>query len=215
MWAVILMISLILIVVAVPLIKKNFIDKFRYINLDFQKTQLGKTVFYSTRIPVADKQGKIIAEYTMGFNKNDPRKLNYINVSIPNNLVEFNKQNVVYITLKSSMQNCEDTIPAMVNLAGFLKDFAGFNVSSATSDKDYANLNNLSYVTCENSPNNTVIYINSGNETKIEKTANNCYELIYNNCEISQVTEKFYWTILENYMKYFTRESNSFLDIFK
>jgi len=49
MWAVILMISLILIVVAVPLIKKNFIDKFRYINLDFQKTRIQQALFFILR----------------------------------------------------------------------------------------------------------------------------------------------------------------------
>ena len=51
-WAVFLMTSIILIIVVVPFINTNFINKFDYHGLTFQKTQLGQLEFYSTKFPV-------------------------------------------------------------------------------------------------------------------------------------------------------------------
>jgi len=203
MWAIVLMASVILIVVLVPIIKQNFFDKFIYLNLDWQKTKLGDIPFYSTQIPVTDKQGQIIGSYSMNFRK-DPRKLD---IEINNeDLIIFKKEKIVYISFDPDMDVCgADNTIALMNLAGFLRDFANFNVSSAVTNKEYADLNKLAYVTCKNSPDNTVIILNSGNETKIKKEKG-CYELTYNNCEVLEVTEKFELLILENYMSYFERK---------
>lgn len=214
MWAIILMASLILIIIFVPLIVKNFFNKFVYMNLDWQKTKLGDIMFYSTRVPIANLQGTITGSYSMNF-RNDPRKLDNISVYVFEDWIEFEKDKPVYITLYPEMEACEDNSIALINLVGFLRDFAGLNVKSAVSKLDYAKKNNLSYVTCKNTPNNTVIYINSGTKTEISKINPNCYEIIYNNCEIIPVTEKFMLIILGKYMGYFTRDDKSFLDMFK
>jgi len=194
------MISLILIVILVPFIIKNFINKFVYINLEWQKTRLGNLFFYSTRIPIVNKQGQIISSYSMNF-RNDPRKLDHVNTYLGNGLITFKKNETVYITLYPDMEPCgaNNTI-ALFNLAGFLRDFGGLNIKSAVSKLDYANENNMSYITCKNTPDNTVIYVNSGSETRIHKVNDNCYEIIYNNCEIIPATEKFMLIILEHYM---------------
>ena len=214
MWAIILMVSLILIIILVPLIVKNFFNKFVYINLDWQKTKLGDIMFYSTRVPIASAQGTITGSYSMNF-RNDPRKLDNISIYVFQDWIEFEKDKPAYITLYPEMEACEDNSIALINLVGFLRDFAGLNVKSAVGKLDYAKQNNLSYVTCKNTPNNTVIYINSGAKTEISKISPNCYEIIYNNCEIIPVTERFMLIILGKYMNYFTRDDKSFLDMFK
>ena len=213
MWAVILSISVILIIIFVPLITKNFVNKFVYIKLDFQKTKLGEIIFYSTSVPVTAGD-KIIGGYTMNF-RNDPRELENVEIDIPQNLIGFKKQNIVYITLNPGMEPCEDHTIALMNLAVFLKDFTNLNVSSGISDKEEAEINNIPYVTCENHPNNTVLEITSGEKTLIKKIDENCYLMMYNNCEITQVTEKFMLAILEPYMNYFTKKDASFLDMFR
>lgn len=216
MWAIILMGSIILIILFVPFITTNFINKFVYLNLNFQKTKLGDIFFYSTRVPIINNQEDIVDSYSMNF-RNNPKKLEKIEFSHPNDVgyIYFKKNEVVYISLDPEMEHCEDTAIALIPFAGFLRDFAKQNVSSAVSDEDYANLNNISYATCENSPDNTVIYINSGAKTEIKKTERNCYELIYNDCEITKVTERFTLLVLEKYMSYFVRKDESWLDMFK
>jgi hypothetical protein len=205
MWAGILMISVILIVVLVPFIRQNYINKFVYANLDFQKTKLGDILFYSTRIPITDKQGQIIGSYSTNFRK-DPRKLENIPVNLTKGVVAFRKDNTVYISLNPLMESCPDNTLAFINLAGFLRDFAGLNIKSAVSDKKYGQENNILYANCQSAKNNTVIFITSGNETKITQTFDNCYELSYKNCEVLNVSEKFMIEIIDNYMSYFVKK---------
>jgi len=214
MWTIILMVSLILIIILVPFIVKNYINKFVYIKLDWQKTKLGKIDFYSTEIPVADRSGNIIGTYTMNF-RNDPRKLENINTGLSGSEIGFNTGEVVYISLDSKMQGCEDVGIGLINFAGFLRGFANLEVNSSVNDLAAAQKNNLEYITCENSPDNTVIQLSNGDENKIERIKTNCYSIVYKDCEITQVTEKFSLIILENYMSYFTKERDSFLDWFR
>lgn len=215
MWAIILMIGMILIIIGVPFIVKNYVNKFEYINLEWQKTRLGDLKYYSTRIPIADKQGNIIASYSMNF-KNDPRKLDNVNVNLSAKDIGFIRGKPVYIALAPEMKACgANNSIAISDLSGFLRHIAGLELEAAWTDSNVAKKNNLSYVTCKNTLKNTVIYINSGNETRINRVGDNCYEIIYNNCEILPATEKFMLIIMENYMNYFTKKDTSFLDMFK
>lgn len=205
LWAVILMVALLLIVLGTPYVIKNYFNKFVYIKLDFEKTQLGNIKFYSTKIPIANTGGEIIGVYTMNF-RNDPRKLEHLTHNIKDNKVIFKKDEKVYISFNPDMKACDNTTIALMNLAGFLKDFGNLDISSAVTYYDYARDNNLSYVTCENSPDNTVITIDEGEKTEIKKISDKCYSITYNNCEIMPVTEKFMLIILEAYMSYFDRD---------
>ena len=216
MWAIILMISLILIIVGVPFIKNNFINKFRYINLDFQKTQLGDMYFYSTQIPVADSSNNVIGTFSMNF-RNDPRELEDINFKKTTSVPVFTKERTVYISPGKIERNCVESSAATLTLSGFLRQFAQLNVSAGISDKKVAEENKFPYIACINTKKNTVIEIIEGNETKIEQISPDCYRLEYKDCEIMKVGEKFILAILEgymdNFMKTFEREE-SFWDIF-
>jgi len=205
LWALILMIALLLIVLGTPYVIKNYFNKFVYLKLDFEKTQLGNIKFYSTKIPVTNVGWDIVGVYSMNF-RNDPRKLEYISHNIDDNKISFKKENVTYISFNPDMKACDNTTIALMNLAGFLKDFGNLNISSAVTYYDYARDNNLSYVTCDNSPDNTVIIIDEGEKTEIKKISNECYSITYNNCEIMPATEKFILIILEVYMDYFDRD---------
>ena len=63
-WAVVLMLALIFIIVAIPFIIRE-VNKFDYIGLEFQKTQLGELIFYSTRFPVVGVQVQVIGNYAI------------------------------------------------------------------------------------------------------------------------------------------------------
>ncbi|MDP2925601.1 MAG: hypothetical protein Q8N99_04475 [Nanoarchaeota archaeon] len=207
--AILMMATVIGIAIAVPILYNKFYNEFTFINLDFQKTKLGNTMFYSTKIPITNvkpttgsviKQRDITALYGINF-RNDPRYLD-VKTNVTSEELKFVKIGTTYFSFNPDMQNCPDNGVAMINLASFLKDFARINIKSAVS-KEEASTTTYPYVTCKNRPQNTVIMITSGNETKIEKDSENCYILTYNNCEVTQVTEKFEILLLEGYMRYF------------
>jgi len=208
-WAVYLMIGVILIIVVVPFINNNFINKFNYGGLVFQKTSLGDLVFYSTKFPVVKSTGQVIGDYAINF-RNDPRELEYIDVNVGGDRIKFVQIagrgfTTTYLSLDPFMRVCEDSGIALLNLAGFLRD-SGLEIKSAVINEDYAKENNEKYMTCETSRSNTVIMIKEGDESAIKEVGKNCYEIIFNECEILQVSEKFMLIILEEYVSRFTED---------
>jgi hypothetical protein len=209
-WALVLMASIIIIIFLVPYIKQNVFNKFEYIGLDFYKTKTtsGITgaaidkgiIFYFTKIPLVNQYAFPIGDYSIYF-RNNPKELGNISVDIIEKKIEFQKDNIVYISIQYDAPVCEDNIVAVVGLTNFLDKFGNLKVKGAMNDAVYASNNNLDYITCKTNPNNTVILLKTGNETIISKTGRNCYELQYKECEIDKVTEKFILTIMENYME--------------
>lgn len=203
--AIILMIVVVLAFFIIPRFVKNYINSFEYGNIDFQKTKQGDIVYYSTNIPLVNKNYMVIGNYPVNL-QTDPRKMDFINTEINGGNITFIKNNIVYITVQSDSPRCEYNAVAVARLASFLNGFAGFNVKGALDNKTYAEDNKLPYATCKDNKNNTVIYFKSSNETSIKKINNECYELTYKECEILPVSEKFELMILENYMSYFRKK---------
>lgn len=205
-WIVFLMVSMIIIIIAVPFINKNFINNFDYKGLEFQKTKLGDLVLYSVKFPVVSVTGQVTGDYSMNF-RNDPRELEEIPSNIPDNRVTFVKRSIggynpVYISLDPDMKLCEDTNLALINFAGFLRG-SELDVRSATTNKTYAEKMDIMYKDCTNSPSDTIIRISSSDETSITKTMDNCYDIKYKECEIIEVTERFMLVMLEEYASKF------------
>lgn len=200
-WMFILMISLILIVILVPLITYSFINKFTLFNLEFRKTKQGTLTLYQTQIPVKNNLGAITGNYLMTF-KNDPRETVNIKISprIEKDGIKFVNRNTVYISLDPSMNPCSDNSVSMFVLGDFLSS-ADLSVKSAFIDKNYSEESGFPYKTCEDSSKNTVIIVKSGNESMINQERTNCYEVIYKDCEINQVVERFILEIVKDYMK--------------
>lgn len=216
MWAVILILSVIVIVLATPHVVNNYFNKFDYHGLEFQKTRLGKINFYSTRIPIIvdsnnvpagtglavegiESEKKLIGTYALNL-REDPRNSDNIKVDLDVNNITFIKQKTVYASFNSSDPPCQHNVISAAEIARFLIDFGGLKAEGAVVNEDYAELNKIPYVTCESNPDNTVILIKDGNETKISKLKKNCYEIMYKDCEILPVSEKFILSILEGYI---------------
>ena len=203
-WAVFLMTSIILIIVVVPFINTNFINKFDYHGLTFQKTQLGQIEFYSTKFPVVAATGQVTGEYAVNL-RNDPREIEDIEVRVSFDDIDFryykNKDGSigyypVYISLDPLMEVCEDSSLALLTLSGFLKD-SGLEIGSASMDKEYAAANDVLYKRCEDE--STVILVTQGNENKITEIGDTCYEIRFKDCDILKVSERFVLNILEQY----------------
>lgn len=214
-WAILIMIISLVMVMIIPQIYNYFFKKFDYNSIEFEKTYMGKIVFYSASIPLVNNQGQIYSNYLAKF-REDPRTLNYIKINLSEeNTVNFIKTKPVYVSMDDNLPKCPDNLIAVVDLAAFLNGFGGFNVKGALNNKTAANETKVAYVNCENSPNNTVIRIRTANETTITQVGPNCYELKYKECEINKVTEKFSLVILDRYMDYFELKEKSWKDFFK
>lgn len=200
-WLIVLMLSVILIIIIVPIIKTKFIDQFNYSGLKFFITKAGELKFYSTRVPLVNKDGDIIGNYSLNF-RTDPRKINdIVKNEIENNNITFLKRNNVFISI-GDVPVCEDNLIAVTSITDFLRNFAALKAYGAMATKKSANETGFPYITCANSTYNTVIIIQDGNESVIKKVSNNCYEITYKDCEIQASVEKFIITILEYYMNY-------------
>jgi len=201
-WAVVLMISVILIVILVPTIKTNLIDKFNHNGLVFHKTGTNP-YFFSTKIPIVDTQGQLY-ELPWTF-RYDPRDLEEIPVDLPEDRVLFIQNDSVYVSFEANPPSCDDNTLAVVGVLNFLDNFLESEIIGGFNEEEFAGENNRSYITCENSPDNTVINLRSSDETAIKKVNDNCYEISYKDCEINKAVEKFEFVILEGYMKFFTK----------
>jgi len=200
-WFFMFLVLLLVVVVSVPFIFDNFINKFDFINLEFQKLKQGDITFYFASIPVADTQGEVIDKYEISF-RNDPREVEKIPIAprIQEEGLKFVKKNTVYISLDPLMNPCEDNSVAMFTLGNFL-DNSGLTVKSSFTNKSFAEESRFPYKTCENSASNTIIIVRSGEETVINQERTNCYEIVYKDCEVQQAVERFILVVVEDYME--------------
>lgn len=198
-WALVLMVSIILIIFLTPYVMKNVINKFDYIGLDFYKTKAGNLNFYTTKIPLVNAQGFPIGDYQISF-RNDPRELESIETIIRENKVEFEKDLPIYISIPNDAPSCNENIAAVIGLTNFLDKFGTLTVKSALHGEVESEIE-IPVVTCETNPNNTVILLETGDRTILRKITTNCYEIKYSGCEINMATEKFILTIIEKYME--------------
>jgi len=214
-WAVVLMVSMIAIIIAVPYLRDNVFSKFNYQGMTFQKMMVGQLEFYNTKLPVysqssysgvgtglvveEESQKKQTGSYELSLRK-DPRELDNITVDLDINNITFVKSRTVYVTYNASDPICQHNVISAADLANFLLNFGNFDVKGAFMDKDYAEANKIPYVTCENSPDNTVIMVVAGNESRISKVKDRCYKIEYANCDMVGVIDKFILSISEGYL---------------
>jgi hypothetical protein len=175
----------------------HYRDNFSYSGLKFVKTTQGIVDFYTTKIPLMDEQGKIISYITADF-RNNPKELKNIKVNITN--INFITNKPLYVSY-GDLKICPDNMLAAVNLDIFLSDTGLKSKRSALSNQTYALMTNNTYANCQTNPDNTIILLRNGEETKVEQTAKNCYEIISNDCDILNATERFQLAMLEEYMK--------------
>ncbi len=205
-WILGIMIAMILIVIAVPMIIKAK-NNFEYIGLDFSKVKEGELIFYDAKIPVGDLETqKVTGFYTMSF-RNDPRELDFVNINITNDLITFNQNKPLYISIDPEAKSCEDNVIAISNLVQFLMNFGGLEIESAYSEEEYAKQMNKTYANCQTTQSNTVMVVKSGEKSQVSKIGDNCYELVYSDCEFLPVSEKFMIVILDKYMDLFTKQN--------
>ena len=181
-------------IVVIFLISQSFfkgLRNFDYEGLNFQKVKVGDLSFYyyyyfteKTITGYASKELHRINLYLY----NDPRKNN---VPVAGQIVYPEKYSKVYMSTDTTeLYKCKYFGVATTNLIFFLTGNQ-FDVEAATVVPSIAEEVGMSHITCENTPDDMVIEIKHGEETKIKRKSMSCYEITVKDCEVLEAVEKF------------------------
>ncbi len=161
------------------------LNEFNYQGLHFKKEKAGNLEVYHYYYFFKDATGKTI-QYNL-FLRNDPRE-NLI--PIDGSAILFNRH-PLYITVKTAgLIDCSDNVLAIGDLARFLGE-NGIKVKSGNMDFVEAATASQEYVTCENKPDNDVIQVVYGNETRIDVSGDCATITIGPKCDMLPAVEKF------------------------
>lgn len=158
----------------------NLTKQFNYHGVKFKIIQQGKLTLYNTQIPLYNSSGKKYADYNF-YLRNNPKNLE----NIPFNGKLYFLRNMV-INSTEDFTKCDKYSPiAFANLAQL------YTIMGTKVIKD---LN----ASCDKQGRYIYLNIKTGNETKIEQVGPACYDLVVNNCEVLNITEKF---MVETFIK--------------
>lgn len=165
------------------------ITKFEYEGITFTKEKFGEIPVFHNYYFFKTMEGKLI-KYNL-YLRNDPRKNN---VPLTGNAIssgiEFSVYRKVYISVDPEFVGCEYGSVGISTLASFLADNQ-LTIGGASTDREQAQANNVTYATCDTHPGDVVIILKKGEETQVIHEKTNCYILQVANCEVLQAIEKF------------------------
>ena len=177
-------------------------NNFTVDNMKFTKSYLGNLPFYKANFPIVARNQlgdfKVVGYKEVSF-RNDPRLADNIALNLSFGLGIIGESKVYVSAGKNLESTCKDNGIAMIDLGRFFT-IANYDVKGATDDPAYKNSSLTPYVTCENHPDNTVIIVQKGTETKVSQTAKNCYEISYTNCEVTMASERLELEVFKSYM---------------
>jgi len=155
----------------------NSLKTYTYEGVDFKTVQEGDLILYQTSIPVLNQGTVVPYNFYLRTNPRDLKKVEFDNS-------EFEIMTNTVLNFKDEF-DCEGygiiAIANLVQLHGSME----INIikdDNATCDERYLLLNLV-----------------KGEETKIQKIENGCYDVVISNCEILKGTERI---MLEMFVKY-------------
>ncbi|MEK6893163.1 MAG: hypothetical protein AABX07_03075 [Nanoarchaeota archaeon] len=161
-----------------------FSNTFKYKSLPFTKeNNMGLTIYHYTYTYQIDNGQTIKNNILL---RKDPRKNN-----VPvEGKITFEGERKIYSTINTTgLLNCSSILRDSSYIPYFLVNNL-FVVVIGSVDEAEAQASNVTHITCEKYPNDKVIFIQEGNETKITRKGN-CFILSVANCELLEASEKF------------------------
>ena len=147
----------------------KLMTNFEYDGVKYEITREGDLIFYKTGLPAKVNGEQIIYNFYI---RNDPRRLG--EVEFYGGIV-FAENMVLNVSEETSCEG--DEIIAIANLVK-LHEFVGTTVIKDPN------------ASCDDLGRYVYMDIREGDETKVEKTGQACYELTFKDCEILEVTER-------------------------
>lgn len=184
LWVVGTMVVIIGALIVVPIMIRELMV-FEYQGLAFTREKFGEIPVYHYSYYFSDNLGQQY-QYNL-YLRNDPRENN---ISIDNH-IRFSERRSAFLTLNSTaLAACHTSLRDIATLSQFLRDNL-IGVEAGNIDKEVSAENNLTHVTCVTHPNNVVIAIVPGAETKITQ-AGSCHTISYAACDdVLPAFEKF------------------------
>ncbi|MEK6889339.1 MAG: hypothetical protein AABW80_04500 [Nanoarchaeota archaeon] len=164
------------------------IGTYTYEGLAFTKERYGDVVVSHYSYLFKDKISQELLRYNL-YLRIDPRENN---VPVEGEVL-FSKSDIILSVDTTYLQQCSDSIIAISMLQDFIKN-NGFNLKTGVGQLEQNdNRTDIPFVNCETHPNDLLIQLKEGSETKIVQTDGNglCYEINVNDCEILPAVEKF------------------------
>lgn len=166
-----------------PMVLREF-TSFEYKGLAFTKERFGNIPVFHYSYYFNDELGQRY-QYNL-YLRNDPRK-NLISMTGD---VVFDRLSVALTMNSTALAHCPTSLRDIATLSRFLNDNL-ILTSPGNIDGEIANANNLTYVTCESKPRESVIEIIPGEETRVEQEGR-CTRIMYARCEeLLPAIEKF------------------------
>ncbi len=160
-----------------------------YKGLQFSKRSFGIVNYYAVSVPAIDPFTGEVKGYNEIDLRNNPLDLGKINFS-----GDLRLHKNITMSFSKAIEGCNDTIIGVANFAKVLNGDLGFNIKGATTNENYAKEVNMTYATCENAGNETVIILQNaslGGPTSIKSTIKDCYVIDVNKCETLPALERF------------------------
>ena len=191
-WILGVMLGLILVFFVSTSVFKS-LNKIDYEGLTFTKEKFGEIPVYHYSY-YYNNPGKVtgsaiqegLVQYNL-FLRKDPRK-NEVPVD---GEIFLQAGKTTYVSVDPvGLVGCEYSSVAISNLVSFLVDNL-VPVKGASPNATLAEEVGAVYATCETHPDNTVIIVQGGEDTKVYKENNRCYVIQAADCEALDATEKF------------------------
>lgn len=157
--------------------------KFRYAGLEFEKIKFDQLNLFYAKIAQKNQFGETVSYYNL-YLRNDPRKLE-ININGTINL----KRNLIF-SIDENTMGCEDDGIAGATIGTFFKA-AGIQSIIASTNESVAKERNITFATCDDSSNATVVIIKKADKTEIVQEHENCYSINFQDCDIMKAVERF------------------------
>lgn len=183
-WILGAMVGLIVLILIISSIMHSS-NAFTYQTLRFTKTSYGNLPVFLYNYNFKDPRFNPPKEYSFNLLiRKDPRENN-----VPvNGNIEFSAAgSIVYVGINGT---CKTANRDIASLTSFL-NLNLFTIKGGLVDKAEAKKSNLTYISCDKYPDNVVILVQQANETRIDRTSNNCYTISISNCESLEAIEKF------------------------
>ncbi len=161
------------------------LGKVKYEGLTFVKEKYGDIQVYSYSYVTKLSSGNLREIYVL-------LRVNPAENSVPvEGTIVYPVGKKVYISINNTgLTECEDAIIAINEFDIFLKN-NGIPLKAGTPDLAESKRNNSTFITCASYPSSMTLSLRAGEETKITRTNNYCYEMEIANCEILPAMEKF------------------------
>ncbi len=165
-------------------------NTFNYEGLTFTKERIADNILVYHYYKYYEHFNEIYV-YNL-FLRHDPRDLKDIPA---NGEIKFTSIKPVYISINGhQLSSCDEVDRRNTLAAPLLSDFLRGNlikeVIGATPNIIESQARNVTYASCE-SKNEQVIVITDGEETRIDKIREGCYQISVADCRVLEATEKF------------------------